>query len=264
MEKKSTEDEAIAYCKQSDQKSTLVSIHSKEEQEFLNNALKTYSNISENAWIGLKYNDKSYQWLDGSDSNYTNWSDDAVRTGDDPCVLMSIQEKGLGKWLDESCKRQAIGVCEKKPEVNIDSLRTLIENLNDKFEKKFDAIIPLGFIYTQLPWQKSPIELWPQWKWQEVTSKYAGLFFRAMGGDSAAFEIKQNDNAPRLVSVMQHYNIYELGINQNMTLNINEESKNMFTSYDGSDNRPNSLSFHISGGEVRPNNMAIKLWTRIN
>ena len=74
---------------------TLVSIHSKEEQEFLNNALKTYSNISENAWIGMKYNDKSYQWLDGSDSNYTNWSDDAVRTGDEPCVLMSITRERI-------------------------------------------------------------------------------------------------------------------------------------------------------------------------
>ena len=110
LKKKSTEDEAIAYCKQLDQKSTLVTINSKEEQEFLNNALNIYTNISENAWIGLKYNGESYQWLDGSDTNYTNWSDEAVKTGDEPCVLRSIKGEAVGKWLDESCERQEIKV----------------------------------------------------------------------------------------------------------------------------------------------------------
>ena len=274
LEKKSTEDEAIAYCKQSDQKSSLVSIHSKEEQEFLNNVLKIYSNISDNAWIGLKYNNKSYEWLDGSDTNYTNWSDDAVRTGDEPCVLMSIKGEALGKWLDESCKRQAIGVCQKKPEITLDLLKNILEYQNDVIDKMNkhitkleseikDNVIPLNFIYTQLPWQKSPQELWPQWKWQEVTSKYAGVFFRAQGGNSAAFEIKQDGNAPRLVSVRTLHNSYDVSYNINTTLNTGEESRRIITGRDGG-SYSTGLSFHISGGEVRPNNMAIKLWTRIN
>ena len=56
-----------------------------------------------------------------------------------------------------------------------------------------DNPVPVGFIYVQLPHQPEPSELWPTVKWTQVTSQYAGRFFRAEGGDSSSFGYSQDD-----------------------------------------------------------------------
>lgn len=48
-----------------------------------------------------------------------------------------------------------------------------------------DAVWPIGVIYTQFPQQKSPQELFPNTTWEELN--YDGAFFRASGGNAAAF-----------------------------------------------------------------------------
>ena len=48
-----------------------------------------------------------------------------------------------------------------------------------------DMVWPIGVIYTQYPQQKSPQELFPNTTWEEL--KYDGAFFRASGGNAAAF-----------------------------------------------------------------------------
>lgn len=48
-----------------------------------------------------------------------------------------------------------------------------------------DMVWPIGVIYTQYPQQKSPQELFPNTTWEEVN--YDGAFFRASGGNAAAF-----------------------------------------------------------------------------
>lgn len=48
-----------------------------------------------------------------------------------------------------------------------------------------DVVWPIGVIYTQYPQQKSPQELFPNTTWEEVN--YGGAFFRASGGNAAAF-----------------------------------------------------------------------------
>jgi len=44
-----------------------------------------------------------------------------------------------------------------------------------------------GAVYIQFPGQPAPLSLWPLNCWSNITSTYAGLFFRAEGGDSLAF-----------------------------------------------------------------------------
>ncbi len=60
---------------------------------------------------------------------------------------------------------------------------------------------PIGFIYVQLPNEKSPTEIWPWMTSNDVSSTYAGIFFRVTGGGAASFEHVQEDNAPRLTSI---------------------------------------------------------------
>ena len=53
--------------------------------------------------------------------------------------------------------------------------------------------LPIGFIYFQLRGQSTPDVLFKTTgKWQDISATYAGEFFRAVGGNSAAFGSKQN------------------------------------------------------------------------
>ena len=168
----------MSACSQIDQDSSLVNIHSTEEQEFLNNLLHSYNEISPNAWLGMKYNNKSFGWLDGTKVNYTNWAEDSLRDGSEPCVQMSLGRANLGKWLDESCKRSAIIVCQKKQVFTLNTLREAVVAMEDKMKVLELSTIPQGFLYTQLPGKSSPEQLWPHMNWTEVTEQYSGLFFR--------------------------------------------------------------------------------------
>jgi hypothetical protein len=54
--------------------------------------------------------------------------------------------------------------------------------------------IPIDFIYTQLSGQPEPKTLWSTVEWKDVTSDYAGLFFRAEGRGSATYGQIQEEN----------------------------------------------------------------------
>lgn len=63
-------------------------------------------------------------------------------------------------------------------------------------------IIPEGFVYVQYSGQPTPKELWPWYKWSNISSDYAGDFFRAEGGDASTFNSgRQTDNASMRASV---------------------------------------------------------------
>lgn len=38
------------------------------------------------------------------------------------------------------------------------------------------VIVPIGFIYTQLPHQPEPPQIWPTVIWHDVSAEYDGLF----------------------------------------------------------------------------------------
>ena len=57
--------------------------------------------------------------------------------------------------------------------------------------------LPIGFIYFQLRGQSTPDVLFKtKGKWQDISSTYAGEFFRAVGGASASFGSKQKEGLP--------------------------------------------------------------------
>jgi hypothetical protein len=128
----------------------------------------------------------------------------------------------MGKWINEPCGRKNLVVCQKMQNWSISSLQktlldarkfltdSLKEEKNERInsfndvKKELDNLkqnpVPIGFIYVQLPGQPEPNTLWSMVKWKDVTSDYAGLFFRAEGGNSAAFGQIQDENVPRIAS----------------------------------------------------------------
>jgi hypothetical protein len=66
------------------------------------------------------------------------------------------------------------------------AVKKSILDLLDKINSVADAQYPVGYVYTQYPGTSDPATLFGG-TWLNITSLYAGLFFRAEGGSSLAF-----------------------------------------------------------------------------
>lgn len=216
--------------------------------------------------------------------SYDNWAKDADRNDKGECVSLSFFEQTYGKWYDESCNRKGLTVCQKKQTSKIDDLMKKIEYLGnnlDKLQQKFDSLnqtfmkqkassskyVPIDFIYTQFPNQSEPGAIWPKTNWTDVTSDYAGLFFRAEGshseGKSEHFGYTQNSNQSRIIKIAakasreirslesdpdKYFDLIE-GVWSN---HINDGSHRLY-----------SFKFFTSKAENRPRNTAIRIWKRV-
>lgn len=97
-------------------------------------------------------------------------------------------------------------------------------------------------------------------QWEEITADYAGLFFRALGGDSEAFNVLQDDNSPRLTRV----NLSGQARRDAVDITANGVASPMVSSgaIGPISGTTWGLVFRVSGGEVRPRNSAIRIWRR--
>ena len=210
---------------------------------------------------------------------------------------MSLTIKSMGKWLDVSCKKPSLVVCQKKQDINIESLKNIIDgltkslekqntdlrnemidirkklsegNLTQVLKKKVEELeeevntfktssVPIGFLYTQLPNQSSPIELWPKTNWSEVTQQYSGLFFRAEGGGSEPFGRTQSANYSKISTLEE--SSYDARLNQFSGPHLHEVKEGWSNLMSG----PGlyALEFFTTSAENRPRNTAIKIWKRI-
>lgn len=59
------------------------------------------------------------------------------------------------------------------------------------------ATIPVGFNYVQYPGESAPADLFGG-EWENISAQFAGMFFRAEGGNAAAFGQSQSDGAPNI------------------------------------------------------------------
>ena len=98
------------------------------------------------AWIGMKYNGKEHKWMDGMDTQFDNWSDMAVKVGTKACARMSLNSgmigkwrmammpKRIGKWLVSSCNNEALVVCQRTPELSLNSMKDIIQEMSEIIE----------------------------------------------------------------------------------------------------------------------------------
>ncbi|XP_074594318.1 uncharacterized protein LOC141849756 [Brevipalpus obovatus] len=143
-----------------------------------------------------------------------------------------------------------------------------LEDFREIMEHKVDSIshelIPIGFIYIQLPHQSTPALLWPWAKWEEVTSTYSGHFFRAEGAGSAPFGAAQED----AIRQHQHSSIeYSSSSSANSVHHLSGRSGSygVFEYLtQGKTGNISSLDERlVSDTETRPKNYAVKIWTRV-
>lgn len=88
----------------------LISIHSSEENSFVNQWVQNYFTNSFNIILGGKREGKgTYEWLDGTPMNYTNWMT-TYPIFDFNCMFMFTDST----WLDSECESDIYRmICEK-------------------------------------------------------------------------------------------------------------------------------------------------------
>ena len=245
---------------------------------------------------------KQFQWEDKSIltgiGHYSNWAPGNPKNLTDHCVEMLSDENLRGKWTDERCEKRNIAICQRLPEISIRLLaetivelkhslqqtasklveteskleKTLNQTANSLAETKKEVAqlkkesIPIGFIYVQLPKDKPPSELWPSMTWQDISASYENVFFRVVGSDAASFGQLQEYNAPRLETVYTGDHANEINSSQNGNSNLTIPKTGWSTGIHTGNYGTGTLLFihfkHSDIAEVRPKNMAIKVFKR--
>lgn len=147
-------------------------------------------------------------------------------------------------------------------------------NHDNIYLKKTDSVyLPIGFIYFQLRNQSTPdVVFGTNGKWQDISSTYAGEFFRVLGGDSAGFGTKQNEGLPNIsgeVNSTATRGYIDAGgfangcfikgaSNANAVQGIGGVAHNIAFS------ASNSNSIYGASSHVTPYNSAIRVWKKVS
>ncbi|CAG2111045.1 unnamed protein product [Medioppia subpectinata] len=265
--------QTVATACRGEMDSTLPTINSFEEQEFLDKLIIKYKMV-DNVWLDAGIKNKHIVWTDSSSGEYENWIPGRP-VDDGNCVEMLADKANVGKWADEPCTKKNAYMCKRlvmwsgqRMERLIRDNRRLLNELK-QFQNKLqseitqikDTQIPIGFTYVQLPGKPEPKTLWPAYTWSDVTAEYAGQFFRAEGNGSLEFgKGIQAENAPRLSKVQKFYKTSEIYEDADLTPGV--WSKNVLSGGPGSGIDHNSLKYLLSAGEVRPRNQAVRIFQR--
>ena len=135
-----------------------------------------------------------------------------------------------------------------------------------------ERVMPVGSIYVQYSGQSDPTSLFGG-TWQNISSSYAGRFFRAEGGSASTFGSNQEGGLPNIkggfnaIRFNGSDNINESLIDnsietrisyKNLILPNGETSGTCYYAIDAS----RSSSLYGAATEVRPINSTIRIWKR--
>ncbi len=249
---------------------SLIQINSLEEQRFIEKILFDNNKIVESVWLGARLNTEThkFQWEDKTEpiKNYENWAQLKNNT-DYECLEMIPDGIDKGKWINASCKKKNLVVCQKMQDWSLARLQKEFLSMKQDYELQITKLknnpVPIGFIYVQLPSQPEPHTLWPMVEWENVTPEYAGNFLRAEGHGSAKFGEIQEYSLPK-ISITEADNNPDNAWQTTKVLPLNSCTGYIYTGDHAlnSGRSEQSLNFCLSSEEVRPRNVAIKIWKR--
>jgi hypothetical protein len=129
-------DEAEKACLQADNGSYLLTMHSKEEQDFISEFLFKTNKIVENVWFGLIKNNNNFKWSDGSNLDFANWlTGNPSNKSDHNCVQMLPESSPIGKWFDSPCIKKNVAVCQKILTISLTFLHKILLETRKKSEE---------------------------------------------------------------------------------------------------------------------------------
>ncbi|XP_037330821.1 C-type lectin BpLec-like [Pungitius pungitius] len=94
----------------------LVSIHSEEEQSFVEELIKNFDPAEGNTWLGLSDNHKegAWMWTDGSKVEFTYWGPEQPDNEYEREHCVQTNYLGLKSWYDWPCSHNVPFVCASR------------------------------------------------------------------------------------------------------------------------------------------------------
>ncbi|CAG2108166.1 unnamed protein product [Medioppia subpectinata] len=273
--------------------SSLPTINSQTEQDFLNQMIVKYKIIENSSLAALKefaamvgtyfttitmtYAINIIQvwlnitiwmvdgiWLDASIKNkHIVWTDRSSGEYENWMSGRPVNNDNCVEMLaDEANRDQETERFIRNSRRLIDELKHNQNNQQAQIVQLEKSQVPIDFVYVQMPGQAEPKTLWPAYTWSDVTVTYAGQFFRAEGGGSLAFgKGVQADFAPRLASKQRKDGGDTWEYSLDMKPGVWTEWIYSGTAISGGTGIFNR--YLVSSGEVRPLNQAIRIFKRI-
>ncbi|CAG2100299.1 unnamed protein product [Medioppia subpectinata] len=174
----------VTACR-SENDSSLPTINSKSEQDFINKLIVKYKMI-DSVWLDATIKDRHIVWADSTYAEYDNWVYGRP-VNNSICVEMitdntnSLTTANMGKWQDVNCAKKNAYMCKRvvmwsdqRTERLIRDNRRMIDKWVARMtQNEAECHLPVGFIYVQLPNQVEPNVLCPKSTWSDVTTEYA-------------------------------------------------------------------------------------------
>lgn len=161
--------------------------------------------------------------------------------------------------LEKSNQNNA-DLTRKLNEINVQLTKEILKSEQQIADLK-DNLIPIGFLYFQLPNEKSPEEIWHWLSWTDVSDSYANVFFRVIGNNTARFGAVQEESCPR-ISEVEHAFETPLSHYNHIVLPQSGWSDYLYEGTEGTSELQALTRFYTLNDEVRPRNMAIRVWRR--
>ena len=129
--------------------------------------------------------------------------------------------------------------------------------------------LPVGTVYVQYPDQSEPASIFGG-TWSNISSQYAGRFFRAEGGNAVAFGSGQAEGLPYMVHEHTYFAVGRFGMNgtniSTPAWGSGDRAKGSAYAYINTTNYKDVSGSGLYGKSthVTPENMTIRIWKRIN
>lgn len=177
-------------------------------------------------------------------------------------VILNLREELRLTREDVRLSKEEIRVTQQDLRGSQEELRVTKEGLAATKRDLVDVsgrVVPVGSLYIEYFNQPSPRSLWPNFTWVDVSSQYAGQFFRVTGGSASSFGTVQSECSPRITST--HYaRIYTWPTP--VSIPSNDWSGYIYSGNGGNGGDVYGIRFLTAGCEVRPVNQAVKIWKR--
>ena len=174
--------------------------------------------------------------------------------------------RGDGTWQTPTDKKLSIA-SQEEAEAGKDNTKAMTPLRTKQAINALSVVMPVGAIYIQFAGQSAPADIFGG-TWSNISSSFAGRFFRAEGGAAASFGSSQNGGMPNITGSVNLYGVqafrniggsfYEAG---SITTSNAGHSGTISAKTLGIDA---SLSSDAYGefSEIRPINSTIRIWKR--
>ena len=127
------------------------------------------------------------------------------------------------------------------------------------------STMPVGAIYVQFAGQSDPTTLFGG-TWDNISDTYAGLFFRAEGGDAATFGETQTGGAPNIQGTFGNASTFQTVTGAFLSSSSGNGTVGGYSYAQGTIvvgfSAANANATYGAADEIRPANSTIRIWKR--